>query len=542
MNPPPLDNDPIITQFNPVEGQWELNDDNINRIDPQTGETILHNYCKHINSTPVEVFKLLVETKHCDINALNDNHNTPLHIAFSSFYFDHGASADVLTYLLHQDNVNVNIKDQYDRNLIDLAYFQSRQLPIDAFKYLVEIKGIDLNEVDSDNNTLLHRVLIKLTLCSSDVDILGYLLRQDGIDAKIKNKDDLTILHLVCKNINLFQLDILKYLIETKHADINALDKENKTPINHAIMEFDPKKRGDITALTYLLKQDGFDVNIKDKYGCTSLDWACFRINRLPLDIFKVLIEIKGADINGLEGNNNTLYRTFTNFFDGDPNILTYLLDQDGVNVNIKGYHGRTVLHLACTRINYLPLFVFKCLIESKRADVNVQDDKKNTPLHHLLREFKPTLDNTPIILAYLLEQNGIDVNIQDRFGLTALHLICQNVNAFPIDIFESLIEINGGNMSIQDNQGRTPLHYAVFSSKFEHDDPVLRYLLGQKDLDLTILDQNGRNLLHQACIAPKLESKTPQRHDLPREDDTVRSEMIEFIAERVCSCFPSQI
>jgi hypothetical protein len=54
--PPPYGDDPIITQFRPVEDQWDLNDDNITRIDPGTGQTILHNYCKYMDSTPLEVF------------------------------------------------------------------------------------------------------------------------------------------------------------------------------------------------------------------------------------------------------------------------------------------------------------------------------------------------------------------------------------------------------------------------------------------------------------------------------------------------------
>jgi hypothetical protein len=37
---PPQDDDQIITGLKPVEGQWEFNDGNITRIDPESGETI----------------------------------------------------------------------------------------------------------------------------------------------------------------------------------------------------------------------------------------------------------------------------------------------------------------------------------------------------------------------------------------------------------------------------------------------------------------------------------------------------------------------
>jgi hypothetical protein len=54
MNPLQIYEDRII----PQDGQWELNDNNIKRID--RGETILHNYCKFINTTPSQVFVYLV--------------------------------------------------------------------------------------------------------------------------------------------------------------------------------------------------------------------------------------------------------------------------------------------------------------------------------------------------------------------------------------------------------------------------------------------------------------------------------------------------
>jgi hypothetical protein len=53
LPPPPQDDDPIITQFKPYYDQWELTDNNINRIGPETGHTILHNYCCYINTTPL---------------------------------------------------------------------------------------------------------------------------------------------------------------------------------------------------------------------------------------------------------------------------------------------------------------------------------------------------------------------------------------------------------------------------------------------------------------------------------------------------------
>jgi hypothetical protein len=73
--PPPHDDDPIITKFKLFNGQWELTEDNIKRIEPQTGQTILHNYCKYINTTPIEVYRFLIDTKGCGISIQNNDEN-----------------------------------------------------------------------------------------------------------------------------------------------------------------------------------------------------------------------------------------------------------------------------------------------------------------------------------------------------------------------------------------------------------------------------------------------------------------------------------
>jgi hypothetical protein len=88
---------PIITQFKPVKDQWELNDDNIKRIDQRTGKTILHNYCGYIKTTPLGVYRYLIETKGCDINVQDKYNDIPLHRAFENFNPDNGELGDSIT-------------------------------------------------------------------------------------------------------------------------------------------------------------------------------------------------------------------------------------------------------------------------------------------------------------------------------------------------------------------------------------------------------------------------------------------------------------
>jgi ankyrin repeat protein len=351
--PPPMQaDDSIITQFKPVEGQWELNDDNINRIDPKYGETILHNYCKYINTTPLEVYRFLIETKGCNVNVQGKDKNTPLRNALRYFQPRNGCDITVLTYLLNQMGVNVNIKGQWGYTLLHTACININKLPIDVFKLLIETMGCDINAQNNNDDTPLHFAFRTFNLNNGgDITVLTYLLTQKGINVNIKGDYGDTILHTACKYINYLPLDIFKLLIETLGCDVNARNNYESTPL-HALRNFNPHNGGDINALTYLINQKNLNFNIKDKYDLTLLHAACGNINKLPIDVFKVLIETHGCDVNAQDEDNNTpIHRAIDQFKPhdgGDITVLTYLLNQENLNVKIKTQNGYNLLHLAC--------------------------------------------------------------------------------------------------------------------------------------------------------------------------------------------------
>jgi ankyrin repeat protein len=274
--PPPQHDDPIITQFKPVRGQWELNDENINRIDPKTGRTILHNYCKYINATALEVYRYLIETKGCDVNVQDNDKDTPIHFALRCFDQNDGGNITVLTYLLSHNNTNANVMGKYGNTLLHYACFGINTLTLDIFKLLIERLGADVNAQDDNKDTPIH---IALSLFNSnnggDITVLTYLLSQNDVDVSIKDEYDNTLLHAACLNINKLPLDIFKVLIETMGFGVNARAQDNDTPIHYALSLFNPNKGGDITVLTYLINQQNLNVNIKDQNGYNLLHSAC---------------------------------------------------------------------------------------------------------------------------------------------------------------------------------------------------------------------------------------------------------------------------
>jgi ankyrin repeat protein len=536
LPPPPQDDDPIIAQFKPVYGQWELTEDNINRIDPETGHTILHNYCQHINTTPLEVYQHLIEVKSCDVNVQDKNEDTPLILALQYFK---GGEITTLTYLLTKTNVNVNIKNYYGYTLLHIACLKPYIFPLDIFKLLIETMGCDVNAQNTYNDTPLHNALRNFDW-AGDITVLMYLLSQKGVNVNIKDLNGDTVLHRGCKNINNLPLEIFKLLIETQGCDINAQDNSNNTPLHHALRFFNLNDRGDLTVLTYLLSQKGVNVNIEDQIGCTLVHLVCGKINSLPLEIFKVLIETHGADLNAQTNNKDTPIHLAFHGFDANagPNltVLTYLLSQKGVNGNIKDKYGETLLHYACKRINSLPLDVFKVLIETHGADINARNKDNHTPIHLAFHGFHRSHGGHIAVLAYLLSQNGVNSNIKDKCGDTFLHMVCRDISVIPLKIVQHLIETHGSDVNVQNTYNDTPIHNAFrgLDLNNENNTTVFAY----------IKNQNGCTFLHLTCtrdisdlIKVSDSVNVPDSNDdwnvLEAKCGTVLSHIVEMTAER---------
>jgi cytohesin len=217
---------------------------------------------------------------------------------------------------------------------------------------LIETHGADVNAQDNSKDTPLHNALRSFNQNGGDISVLHYFLNKQDLNANLKCKYDHTLLHLACDNINNLPLDIFKLLIETHGADINAKNKYDDTPLHCAFRYFKQDNGGDINVLNYLLSQKGVDPNIKGQFGYTLLHGACIKINDLPLDMFKLLIETHGADVNAQDNNEDTplhnAIRDFNANWGGDINVLTYLINQQTVDVNIKDQNGYALLHTAC--------------------------------------------------------------------------------------------------------------------------------------------------------------------------------------------------
>jgi ankyrin repeat protein len=270
----PLDDDPIITQFKPQAGQWELNDDTIKRIQKWSGRTILHNYCEHINTTPFEIFKYLIETKGCNVNTQSRSGDTPLLTAFRFFDPNKGGNVDILTYLLHQQGINANVKDFSGRTLLHYACININIIPLEIFKYLIETKRCDINIQNLTGGIPLNYALLRFDPNhGGDINTLMYLINVSNIDVNIKGIFDMTLLHLACLATPLLPFHIFKLLIETKGADVDECDKYGDTPLHLLIVLSSTLHDSNLSHVVEYLIQQGVKINHKNSGSFTALDY-----------------------------------------------------------------------------------------------------------------------------------------------------------------------------------------------------------------------------------------------------------------------------
>jgi len=224
-------------------------------------------------------------------------------------------------------------------------------------------------------------------------------------------------------------------------------------------------------------------VNTKDTKGKSAIFYATNSSVQFPTSRIRKLLDL-GADPNSKDKGGQTALHGFV------AEILTprkleaiYLLSEAGIDMNVADHAGRTALHVA-TASPYCSVELVSLLLWCG-VDGNLQDEHGQTALqvfianatilpverrlHQVSLKF-PFLKwkHAVNIVSVLLEQ-GVDGNLQDKSGRTALHLVTRKSEVFPIrtEILTVLLE-SGTDPTIADNEGHLPLNYLGDPKKFD--------------------------------------------------------------------------
>lgn len=330
--------------------------------------------------------------------------------------------------------------EEYPEDAIHMA---ARGNSPDVIKYFVEI-GFDINKKDEDGDTPLTHAL---RVCGTEDKVVECLLKL-GANPNLPDDDGETPLELAVtlgqneKAISLLEHgallqrakgkkgtliheaifrcndDVIKKMLECGGEKLlyTRGDTFPDYPVELAIdISGDIDINGKEVALMLL---DHMDLNYTDEHGNNLLHRECIRGE---LELIQMLLE-KGMDVNAKNNQGLTPLRLARNYNNGtkEEDIVTLLLSCGAEESKEK--------EKDCE-----PQFTEQdFLAELKnKSDLNERDENQRTSLHYAVyREYLEAV-------TYLLSKN-VDVNVQDKQGITPLHL---SINMGNIEIIKKLLD-----------------------------------------------------------------------------------------------------
>jgi len=285
-------------------------------------QQIIHDWTDNENDS--RSLKLIIEAG-TDINALDENRQTPLHRAAANGNF-------IAVKLLIENGAVVDAKDKDGGTPIffNIVGKTSREV----ISLLIN-NGADANSMDDEESNPLH-FLNRV----NDLETISLLI-ENGADAAAANVHGITPLHIACGHKHFWShLELVALLI--KHgADVNARRKCLFNPLHNSITPLhDAALAGCIEIIPLLLKE-GANINSIRDDGFTPLTMA---IGELRKDVAKLLLE-NGANPNIVckqhkQASLHYAVRT-------DQEDMVSLLLEYGADVNCLAGNGKTPLEFA---------------------------------------------------------------------------------------------------------------------------------------------------------------------------------------------------
>mgnify|MGYP000255157152 FL=1 len=472
-----------------------LNEINL-EIENEKKETAIF-YAIHAKNSAI--LQILIENG-IEINHLNIFNRTALQEAVIS------ANNRIINYLLPKTKA-LNNCDIYGNNLIFDAVTNGN---IDIIKKIALHKEINLNQINLEGNTVLHKEIVlknnNLALLLMDLGINPTILDKNGKNflfyAILKGIDNISILKkavslgcnldarnrdnktLLMESINLYlttalddkkeKLSHLKMIKELIHLGINVQASDN----NNENAFFLATKSEDRNLIHCLLENANIDINHQNNLGNTAL--LSLVLNGIRNEDLIVLCLKKGANPDLLNLSKKSIVEILIDIilhienkkplaFENETllnenaeyaNVLDIILKNYSIDINRLDSKGQPLFFDSILFFNFK---LFK-LLRTKSINLNQKDKNGNNIIFKLMEyNNKNLIKDKKLYLNTIksLVNAGVDINAKNNEGVTALHLAVGEKCEYTIRL---LLELRA-DCFITDNQGRSIIHTCIWKN-----------------------------------------------------------------------------
>ncbi|XP_048250451.1 ankyrin repeat domain-containing protein 50-like isoform X2 [Haliotis rufescens] len=364
---------------------------------------------------------------------------------------------DLLRRILSKCLVDVDSRLKYGRTPVMIAAEMGHRQVFD----LLVGEGADVSLVDADRNNILH-----VASLGGHVDIVRYFLSQKVADINSMGKYGRTPVMVAAEKGHRQVFNLLV----TQGADVSVVDDDRNNILHVASLG------GHVDIVRYFLSRKVADINSMGKYGRTPVMNAAEMGHRQVFD----LLVTQGADVSVVDDDRNNILHVAC--LGGHVDIVKYVLSQKVADINSRGKYGRTPVMVAAEKGHSQ---VFDLLV-TQGADVSLVDDKGNNIL------FVACLGGHVDIVKYVLSQKVADINSRGKYGRTPVMVAAEKGHSQVFD----LLVTQGADVSAMDDDGNNILHVACLGGHVD----VVKYVLSQKVADINSRGQYGRTPLMVAA------------------------------------------
>ena len=292
-------------------------------------------------------------------------------------------------------------------------------------------------------------------------------------------------------------IDVVKYLTEHAHADINARDTLGMTSLGFA------SASGEREVVKYLISKRAL-INVQEYHtGMTPLILAAVNNHTETVR----LLEGRHANVHLRDKfGRRALHYAAWNY---NWELVSFLAKHNDVEIeiNVQDYHGNTPLHLLLSTMDLLDADDFQTARERHlfKAILDRISRSKDVMCVDIRRIFKRGSGNVGELLTCFMNivQLGADVLTSNNAGQTVLHIVCENLP--PVIYSHGFLKIDdtiqtqnmlvimhvllkqGSICDVSDYEGNTPLSLSASQDNWLAVKLLGRHVQTQPRCDVTV-------------------------------------------------------